>query len=117
MSLSAVKMYDSAKTRCVSSRICYTFPAINQKGEETMQQNKKNDTKAYVISFIAMGAVVVLYSLIFPMYRGQHYLIVAGIALLVSKSTPTADAVELAGALGVSLICRAWPDRFEVYNG
>jgi len=41
----------------------------------------------------------------------------AGIALLVSKSTPTADAVELAGALGVSLICRAWPDRFEVYNG
>ena len=85
MSLSAVKMYDSAKTRCVSSRICYTFPAINQKGEETMQQNKKNDTKAYVISFIAMGAVVVLYSLIFPMYRWQHYLIVAGIALLVGR--------------------------------
>ena len=50
-----------------------------------MQQNKKNDTKAYVISFIAMGAVVVLYSLIFPMYRWQHYLIVAGIALLVGR--------------------------------
>ena len=85
MSLSAVKMYDSAKSCCVSSRICYTFPAINQKGDETMQQNKKNDTKAYVISFIAMGAVVVLYSLIFPMYRWQHYLIVAGIALLVGR--------------------------------
>ena len=50
-----------------------------------MQQNKKNDTKAYVISFIAMGAVVVLYSLIFPMYRWQPYLIVAGIALLVGR--------------------------------
>ena len=50
-----------------------------------MQQNKKNDTKAYVISFIAMGAVVVLYSLIFPMYRWQHYLIAAGIALLVGR--------------------------------
>ena len=50
-----------------------------------MQQNKKNDTKAYVISFIAMGAAVVLYSLIFPMYRWQHYLIVAGIALLVGR--------------------------------
>ena len=50
-----------------------------------MQQNKKNDTKAYVISFIAMGAVVVLYSLIFPMYRWQHYLIVADIALLVGR--------------------------------
>ena len=50
-----------------------------------MQQNKKNDTKAYVIYFIAMGAVVVLYSLIFPMYRWQHYLIVAGIALLVGR--------------------------------
>ena len=50
-----------------------------------MQQNKKNDTKAYVISFIAMGAAVVLYSLIFPMYRWQHYLIAAGIALLVGR--------------------------------
>ena len=38
-----------------------------------------------MISFIAMGAVVVLYSLIFPMYRWQHYLIVAGIALLVGR--------------------------------
>ena len=50
-----------------------------------MQQKKKNDGKAYVISFIAMGAVVALYSLIFPMYRWQHYLIVAGIALLVGR--------------------------------
>ncbi|MBR5111641.1 MAG: 5-bromo-4-chloroindolyl phosphate hydrolysis family protein [Clostridia bacterium] len=50
-----------------------------------MQQKKTNDGKAYVISFIAMGAVAVLYSLIFPMYRWQHYLIVAGIALLVGR--------------------------------
>ena len=50
-----------------------------------MQQKKKNDGKAYVISFIAMGAVVALYSLIFPMYRWQHYLIVAGIALLEGR--------------------------------
>ncbi len=47
-----------------------------------MQQNKKN-SKAYVIAFIAVGLVVALYSLIFPMYRWQHYLIAAGIAVLV----------------------------------
>jgi len=50
-----------------------------------MQQNKKNNAKAYVISFIAMGVVVVLYSLIFKLYRWQHYLIAAGIALLVGR--------------------------------
>ncbi len=52
------------------------------KGEDAMQQNKKN-SKAYVIAFIAVGLVVALYSLIFPMYRWQHYLIAAGIAVLV----------------------------------
>jgi len=39
----------------------------------------------------------------------------AGIALLASKSSPTADAVELASSLCLTLICRAWPDRFEQY--
>ena len=50
-----------------------------------MQQNKKNGSKAYVAAFLAMGAVVVLYSLIFKLYRWQHYLIAAGIALLVGR--------------------------------
>ncbi len=50
-----------------------------------MMQQKKNDTKAYVIAFLTAGAVVALYSLIFPMYRWQHYLIVSGIALLAGR--------------------------------
>ena len=49
-----------------------------------MQQKNKN-SKAYFIAFIAMGAVVVIYSLIFKLYRWQHYLIAAGIALLVGR--------------------------------
>jgi len=48
-----------------------------------MQHNKKNNSKAYVIAFLAVGAVMALYSVIFPMYRWQHYLIAGGIALLV----------------------------------
>ena len=48
-------------------------------------QKKKNDSKAYVIAFLVMGAVVVLYSLIFKLYRWQHYLIAAGIALLIGR--------------------------------
>ncbi len=50
-----------------------------------MQQKKNNNSKAYVIAFLAMGAVVVLYSLIFRLYRWQHYLIAAGIAMLVGR--------------------------------
>ena len=50
-----------------------------------MQQKKNNSSKAYIIAFIAMGVVVVLYSLIFKLYRWQHYLIAAGIALLVGR--------------------------------
>jgi len=45
----------------------------------------KKNSKAYVIAFIAMGVVVVIYSLIFKLYRWQHYLIAAGIALLVGR--------------------------------
>ena len=41
--------------------------------------------------------------------------VAAGIPVLVSKAVPTVDAVELARANGVTLICRAWPDSFEVY--
>lgn len=37
-----------------------------------------------------------------------------GIGLLASKSVATADAVAYAGAHGVTLICRAWPESFEL---
>ena len=39
----------------------------------------------------------------------------AGIPMLVSKSVPTKEAVELAAQYGLTLICRAWPDSFEVF--
>ena len=48
-----------------------------------MQKNKNNSPKALVISFLATGAVIVIYSLIFSLYRWQHYVIAGGIALLV----------------------------------
>lgn len=50
-----------------------------------MQQKKKKSSRAYMIAFAAVGAVVVLYSLIFKLYRWQHYLIAAGLALLVGR--------------------------------
>jgi len=40
----------------------------------------------------------------------------AGIPVLVSKSIPTMDAVEMAREYGLTLICKAWPDSFEVYG-
>lgn len=41
--------------------------------------------------------------------------VTAGIPILVSKSVPTADAVELAKRCNLTLICRAWRDSYEVY--
>ena len=42
-------------------------------------------------------------------------IIAARIPVLVSKSVPTAESVELAKRYGLNLICRAWPDKFEIY--
>ena len=42
--------------------------------------------------------------------------IAAGVPVLVSKSVPTAEAVELAKEYGLTLICRAWPDKFELFS-
>lgn len=42
--------------------------------------------------------------------------IMAGIPVLVSKSVPTADAVEMAKRYHLTLICKAWRDSYEVYN-
>ena len=41
--------------------------------------------------------------------------IAAGIPVLVSKSVPTAESVEIAREYGLNLVCRAWPDKCEVY--
>lgn len=43
--------------------------------------------------------------------------VAARIPVLVSKAVPTAQAVEMAQESGLTLICRAWPDSFEVYAG
>ncbi len=37
------------------------------------------------------------------------------IPVLVSKAVPTLEAVEMAQRYGLVLICRAWPDSFEIY--
>lgn len=42
--------------------------------------------------------------------------VAAGLPVLVSKAVPTIDAVEMARESGLTLICRAWPDSFEVYG-
>lgn len=41
--------------------------------------------------------------------------IAAGIPVLVSKAVPTKDAVEMAEKYGLNLLCRAWPDSYEIY--
>ena len=43
--------------------------------------------------------------------------IAVGIPILVSKAVPTDAAIELAQLRGLTLICRAWEDSFEIYTG
>lgn len=50
-----------------------------------MAQKKKTASRAYAAAFIAMGAALVLYSLIFRLYRWQHYVIAAAVALLIGR--------------------------------
>jgi len=42
--------------------------------------------------------------------------IAAGIPVLASKAVPTDQAIELAKKYRLNLICRAWPDRMEIYH-
>ena len=42
--------------------------------------------------------------------------IAAGIPVLASKAVPTDQAVQLAEKYNLTLICRAWPDRMEIYH-
>lgn len=42
--------------------------------------------------------------------------ITAQIPTLVSKAVPTDEAVHMAKDYHVNLICKAWPDSFEVFN-
>lgn len=46
-----------------------------------------------------------------------YKVIAVGIPVIVSKAVPTREAVELAKQSGVTLICRAWKDSFEIYAG
>lgn len=40
----------------------------------------------------------------------------ACVPTLVSKAVPTLEAVALAKDFGLTLICRAWPDSYEMYS-
>lgn len=42
--------------------------------------------------------------------------VMAGIPILVSKAVPTVEAIEMAKRYNVTLICRAWPDSYEIYH-
>lgn len=59
------------------------------KEEIALQQKEKKQRKGvlgpWAAAFLAAGAIVVIYSLIFSLYRWQHYLIAAALAVLVGR--------------------------------
>ena len=97
------------------------------KREETeLAQKKKSNQKAYVAAFIAVGAVLLLYSLIFKLYRWQHYLIAVGLAVLIgrivyimaqgvdtSKKAPAQQPIEKTGDAAVDSLVEKGLDMLE----
>lgn len=45
-----------------------------------------------------------------------HKALIAGIPVLISKAVPTDRTLELAKKYNLKLICKAWPDSFEIFN-
>lgn len=43
-------------------------------------------------------------------------IVFSGIPVLVSKSVPTDEAVSMAEQYNLTLICKAWPDQFQLYH-
>jgi FdhD protein len=41
--------------------------------------------------------------------------IMAGVPVLVSKAVPTDAAIKMAKEHSLTLICKAWPDKFEIF--
>lgn len=48
-------------------------------------QQKKKKSNAYTAAFIAAGIAIVIFTMIFKLYRWQQYLIAAGAAILVGR--------------------------------
>lgn len=42
--------------------------------------------------------------------------IASGIPVLVTKAVPTDAAIEMARTYNLTLICKAWSDRYEIFN-
>lgn len=42
--------------------------------------------------------------------------VMSRIPVLVAKSVPTDAAIEMARAYNLTLICKAWPDRYEIFH-
>ena len=53
--------------------------------KEETNVRKKGKGQALIVALIAAAAAIVLYSLIFKLFRWQHYLIAAAVALLVGR--------------------------------
>lgn len=72
------------------------------------------------IGFAVLGGVDLSECVLFTSGRVPvdmvEKVIAAGIPMLVSKSVPTSQSVELARKYGLTLICRAWPESFEIFN-
>ncbi len=74
-----------------------------------------------VIGYAALHGILYEDCIVFTSGRVPTDMIVkvlsVGIPVMVSKAVPTDEAIKMAEENGLTLICRAWPDSFEIYTG
>lgn len=72
------------------------------------------------IGYAAMGGIVRENCILFTTGRVPTDMVrkavTAKIPVLVTKAVPTDAAIELAKAHNLTLICKAWPDRYEIFH-
>lgn len=97
---------------------CVLF--VNGKFEFFAEDIGRHNALDKVIGYIYMNNLSVSDCVVFTTGRVptdmMKKVIAARIPILVSKAVPTDSAIMLAKEYNVVLICKAWPDRYEIFN-
>lgn len=104
--------------KTAATHACYLFKNTELQGifEDIGRMNSVNKAIGYMALKHLTPEECVLYTTGRVFSELVEAAAKAGIQMIISKSVTTDKAVQKAKECGVGLICRAWPDSFEILN-
>ncbi|MDD7388726.1 MAG: formate dehydrogenase accessory sulfurtransferase FdhD [Lachnospiraceae bacterium] len=97
---------------------CYL--SVNGKIEYASEDIGRHNAMDKVIGYVVMHDIDRKQCILYTTGRVPtdmvKKVIASGIPVLVSKAVPTDAAIEMAHRYNLTLICKAWPDRYEIFN-